>query len=349
MFQASMTLAKLGWSGFFQSQLDLDQFESSIPVRVLAMHRGAIDVLGAQGEQRVALSGNAREIDATVGDWLLLDAATGRPKRVLERRSLFQRRAAGTGRETQSIASNIDTVFIVSSCDRDFNIARLERYLALAQDSDVTPVIVLTKADVSAEPETYRRRAERLMPGLVVECLDARDPKACTVLAAWCGVGQTVALLGSSGVGKSTLTNTLLGGGSLRTDAVRADDDKGRHTTTGRILHHLPSGGWLLDSPGMRELQLVDVASGIDSVFDDILSLAENCRFRDCRHETEPGCAVRAAIEAGTFDESRLKRYRKLVREDRLNSETLAERRARDRALGKRYASAQSGKQQKRL
>ena len=277
--------------------------------------------------------GRGRRSAATVGDWLLLDRGH-RPLRRLERKSLFKRRAAGGESRIQLIAANVDTLFVVSSCNADFNPPRLERYLALAREADVTPVVVLTKADQAEAPGDYARTAARLLPGQLVETVDARDSARIACLEAWCGHGQTVALVGSSGVGKSTLVNTLAGV-ALATREVRADDQKGRHTTTGRALHRLPAGGWLLDTPGMRELALTDVKDGLDEVFADVVALADNCRFADCRHDGEPGCAVRAAIEAGTLKPERLRRHRKLVAEEARNSENLAERLARDRAFGK--------------
>lgn len=335
MTDAVSALAGLGWSAFFQSQLDLTEIDTSLPVRVLAVHRNALEVDGGDGPERLVMTGNALDLEVTVGDWLIAGRDTRRPLRVLERRSVFQRRAAGTGRAVQLIAANVDTLFIVSSCNRDFNVPRLERYLALAKEAGVTPVVVLTKADQCETPQDFRRRAETILPGLLAETVDARDPSALSGLALWCGPGQTVALVGSSGVGKSTLVNTLTDGTDLRTAAARAGDDRGRHTTTGRMLHRLSAGGWLLDTPGMRELQLFDMDSGIEAVFEDILTLAALCRFKDCKHDTEPGCAVQAAIEAGTLEPERLSRYRKLASEERRNSQSLAERRAQQKSFGK--------------
>ncbi|MGH6919744.1 MAG: ribosome small subunit-dependent GTPase A [Geminicoccaceae bacterium] len=328
-------LADLGWNLFCQAQLDPDEANNATPVRVMAVHRGGLDVAGPGIAMRIPpLGGDSADgRAATVGDWLLLDRSR-RPLRRLERRSLFKRRAAGTGRRVQLIAANVDTLFVVSSCNQDFNPARLERYLALAREAEVTPVVVLTKADLADAPADFARRAARLTPGLLVETVDARDPDSTACLDAWCGHGQTVALLGSSGVGKSTLVNTLAGA-ALATQEVRADDDKGRHTTTGRALHRLPAGGWLLDTPGMRELQLTEAKDGLDDLFDDIVTLANNCRFADCRHESEPGCAVRAAIAAGRLDPDRLRRRHKLAAEEARNSASLAGRLARDRSFGR--------------
>jgi ribosome biogenesis GTPase len=339
-----LTLRDLGWSPFFQSQLDIDEIGTLAPLRVAAVHRNAVDLLGPDGPARASVDGTD---PLAVGDWLLLDPATGGIARRLERNTVLQRRAAGTGRAIQLIAANLDTVFVTSSCNADFNPARIERFLALAAQAGVTPVLVLTKADTCTDPGDFLARTAAFAPSLVAEALDARDPQAVARLAPWCGMGQTVAFVGSSGVGKSTLVNTLTGA-VQPTRGIREDDAKGRHTTTARSLHPLPSGGWLIDTPGMRALRLYDAAEGVASVFDDIAALAEACRFSDCNHEAEPGCAVQAAIAAGGLAPERLARWRKLAREDAHNTASIAEQRRTARAFGKVVRSAKERARHKR-
>ncbi len=351
MIETTMTnqhndLASLGWSPFFQSQLSIDELTTTHPARIAAVHRGVVDVLTADGPQRrIPQNYNLAGEDAqpTVGDWVLLTADGTAIHRLLERNSLFRRRAAGRDARIQLLAANVDTLLVVSSCNEDFNLARIERYLALAKEAGVTPILLLTKADLTDSTEGYVDAARGLDPLLMVEPCDGRSGEIQAKLGPWLGRGQTLALMGSSGVGKSTLLNTL-SGGQQATAPIREDDAKGRHTTSSRSMHQLSSGAWLIDTPGMRELQLTDVKEGIEDVFGDIVALARECRFSDCGHDTEPGCAVQGAIESGELEPERLDRFRKLQREEAHNTATIAERHARFRAQGKLYRSIQRAK-----
>jgi len=323
-------LAQLGWGPFFAAQVDADEMVATPPVRVVTVHRSGFRVLGEGIEAKVP-----PRADVTVGDWLLFDRDTPAASRALERSSLLKRRAPGHDRQVQLIAANIDTVFIVTSCNEDFNIARLERYVALAFESGAEPVIVLTKTDLATDAAPFITAARGVSDRVAVVPLDARAEEPGKALADWCRPGRTVAFLGSSGVGKSTLTNALAGSDDIATQAMREADARGRHTTTRRQLYMVPCGSIVLDTPGMRELQLADAASGIADVFEDIEALTTGCRFRDCAHDTEPGCAVQGAVAEGRLDPARLARWRKLQEEDAQNSVSLSDRRAKDRAFGK--------------
>jgi ribosome biogenesis GTPase / thiamine phosphate phosphatase len=319
MKSTEQALEELGWRAFFREQVSVEQALHCHPVRVMAVHRGKIDVSGAGSQHSIAPNiPGARPSDdhPTVGDWLLIDKVTLQPIRVLRRLNLFKRRAPADARKEQMIAANVDTLFIVASCNQDFSVARLERYLVLAREVRVNPVVVLTKTDLTDTPNAFPAAARAIESGLKVEIVDGRDPASVSCLARWCGKGETVALLGSSGVGKSTLVNTLRGSDEIATQPIRTTDGTGRHTTTGRAMHRLKGGGWLLDTPGMRELQLADAATGIAEVFDDILLVAQDCRFSDCAHGSEPGCAIRAAISGGTLTLERVNRWRRLAAED---------------------------------
>lgn len=335
---APTRLQRLGWQPFFAQQTDADALVQTPPARVVAVHRNGLHV---RGETLDTLIPPGPE--ATVGDWLLCRLDRPAASRVLARKSLFQRKAPGTARAVQPIAANVETAFVVTSCNADFNTARLERYVALVLGAGAVPVIVLTKTDLCPDPSAYASAAVAISDRVATVALDALGGDVAGALSDWCRPGQTVAFLGSSGVGKSTLTNALCRT-AVDTAAIRADDAKGRHTTTARQLHLAPGGFAVLDTPGMRELQLADAEPGLDDLFADLATLARGCRFRDCAHDTEPGCAIRDGIDRGTVDPARLARWRKLRAEDRFNAATLAERRARDRAFGKMVRAAQSRK-----
>ncbi|MDC0739155.1 ribosome small subunit-dependent GTPase A [Cognatishimia sp. SS12] len=324
----------LGWSSFFARQ---HTDETSQPFRVSEVHRDRLIALCPDGPS--SLSTPDHETGAcAVGDWVLADS-DHRVTEILDRKSLLQRRAAGHEVRSQLIAANVDTLFIVSSCNADFNIARLERYLALASSTDCYPVVLLTKADQCDDPSVYSDQIARLPHAPSVECLNAKDTAEVKSIMNWVRKGQTAAFVGSSGVGKTTLANTMTGGNDATQD-IREDDARGRHTTTARFLKPMLNGGWLIDTPGMRELQLFDAQDGLEAVFEDLHALAAQCKFNDCAHESEPGCAVKAALERGEIDAPRLARWRKLERENELNSETIQQARARDKAFGKMVHNA---------
>ncbi|AHE52373.1 hypothetical protein NX02_03090 [Sphingomonas sanxanigenens DSM 19645 = NX02] len=336
-------LAQLGWKPFFSEQVSAGPGHHCAPARVVSVHRGRVTVSGEGFADSISSSLPVRggaEDRPTVGDWLLIDRDSRTLVRILDRASLLKRPAPGDDRRVQLIAANVDTLFIVTSCDQDFNISRLERYLVLAREARVRPVIILTKADLSPMPGSFVDAARALQPGLQAELVDGRDPASAARLAGYCGFGETVALVGSSGVGKSTLVNTLKGSASIATQPVREGDGKGQHTTTVREMHRLSDGadggGWLVDTPGMRELQMSDVASGVTEVFEDVTAVALACRFANCTHADEPGCAIQAAMAEGSLDPARVGRWRKLAEEDAVNSGAAAVRRSRPAKGGNR-------------
>jgi ribosome biogenesis GTPase len=316
-------LASLGWSQFFAEQLEPAD-NALLPVRVSVVHRSRLLAETGTGAVKLSLQGGA--MDFAVGDWVLMDPGARTAVRRLNRRTLL-RRLTETAHASQLIAANVDTLFIVTSCNDDFNEARLERYLAFANEAGVAPVIVLTKTDQAADVQRYRSQAEALQRGLCVVALNAKAPDAAVALAPWCGPGQTVALVGSSGVGKSTLLNTLAAKTKETAQAtgdIREHDAKGRHTTTARSLHAITGGGWVIDTPGMRTLQVSDIGAGLEMLFAEIIELAADCRFRDCTHAHEPDCAVRAAVAAGELPAERLDRWRKLHDENEANTTILS-------------------------
>ncbi len=351
-----ITLHELGWMYHFQSQLTLEAFETTLPFRVTGIQRNLIECLGldAHGQAQILqLStypwrNDPPENHPTVGDWLLLDRDL-QPLYLLERKTLLKRRSAGNEAMLQLIAANIDTLFVVTSCNEEFNLNRVERYLVLAAEAGIEAVVVLTKKDLCVDTSVYVDVLRENHPNLPVEVINATDAQDVARLGIWCASGQTIALLGSSGVGKSTLLNSLKGKAEQVTAPIREKDSKGRHTTTSRSLHRLQGGGILLDTPGMRELQMVDCEEGIHATFADIGKLAGQCRFHDCQHLNEPGCAVRKAIEDGGLEQRRLDNYHKLMAEQARNSESLAERRQHDRTLGRFYKQAKASAQRFKL
>jgi ribosome biogenesis GTPase len=313
-----MSAAQLGWDSFFEDQLADDEMALA-RLRVDAVHRARLTGLTGMGQVDIDLPVRASTADFAVGDWVLADPLSGMLCRRLDRRTLLQRGAEGK-RPAQLVAANVDTLFIVASCNADFNLARLERYLASANDAGTTPVIVLTKADVADDAGAYARQAAGLQRDLAVVATNAKSKDAADALRPWCGAGSTIAIVGSSGVGKSTLVNTLVGsnaGQAQQTGRVRESDSKGRHTTTARSLHAMAGGGWVIDTPGVRSLHMKDLGEGLDILFAEITELAPSCKFRNCTHDHEPGCAVLAAAAAGRLDPDRLARWRKLQAESR--------------------------------
>ena len=365
---SSHSLLQLGWRPFHSQQLSLEELEPAHPARVSSVHRSGLIVLSEDGSRSVTIPPRAIEqLDrpVTVGDWVLVENEAPRVQRALTAYGVITRVAAGTEHRLQAIAANLDTLFVVTSCTKrqdsrfaqpsgcpqgeahgraerhhDFNRSRLERYLAVAYEARVEPVIVLTKADLCQQVDDLVDQARSLANTLQVVAVNATEPAAATSLDPWLQSGQTVAFVGSSGVGKSTLVNTLLGHASQATSDIREDDSRGRHTTTAREMFALASGAWVIDTPGMRELKVGAVDSGLRTVFDNIEALAAQCHFRDCRHESEAGCAVLAAIAAGQLDPRRLASYRKLQREAAHASMSTADRRERDRRFGRMAASA---------
>ena len=336
----SPTLADLGWSAFFSRQ---DRPADGVPMRISSVHRDRVEALDPDGLHSLSTPDQTGQL--APGDWVLADA--GQVTHVFERQSLLKRGAAGNDARPQLLAANVATLGIVSSCNADFNLARLERYLVIAADAGCLPLVILTKADLDENPRRYVKEAERLSPMLTAIAINAKDPEDLARLNAWCREGETLALVGSSGVGKTTLRNALTGDRAETRD-IREDDAKGRHTTTSRALVRTLAGGWIIDTPGMRSLALTDVSDGIAALFEDIEELAEGCRFSDCAHDTEPGCAITAALTAGDLDADRVKRWRKLKAEELHNSETLAQSRAREKGFGKMVKGAMARKRSER-
>ena len=313
-------------------------FESiGTPARITAVHKGRFGIVSDFGEGFAQLKGKEyyyeSEIFPTVGDFVLIDYNKDGDSRIIKtlpRRTYFSRRDPDKGRGEQAVAANFDTVFIMQSLNHDFNPKRLERYLTAARQSKAEPVIVLTKADLTDDYLPYIIETSNAAPGVTTCIVSAKTGYGMNELSPYLQKGKTLVFLGSSGVGKSSLVNAFAGETVMDTNGIRENDSKGRHTTTHRELIMLQNGAMIIDTPGMRELGMWDVTEGLGDAFSDIKELAQQCRFRDCRHESEPGCAVREAIKNGTLEEIRFESYRKIKAEAKYSGNAADYRRQKE-------------------
>jgi ribosome biogenesis GTPase len=317
-------LSSYGWSDALQNDFTSHAADGLIPGRIIVQQRGGYRVITDDGEIDARASGtllkSATDADRpAAGDWVALEARPGETlalvHAVLPRKTAFIRKASGTRGGAQVVAANVDVAFLVASLNSDLNLRRLERYLATTYESGADPVVVLTKADLVDDVEAAVTEVEAIAFGAPVLATSSKTGAGLDALAVHLPPGRTAVLLGSSGAGKSTLLNALAGEERMDTGAIREADERGRHTTTHRELVLLPSGGLILDTPGMRELGLWNADEGVSAVFDDVEALAAQCRFSDCKHRREPGCAVRAALETGELSPDRLAAYEKLQAE----------------------------------
>lgn len=320
-------LEQYGWNAHWDAILTRsnDKIRELSPARVIAQHSHSYQVITCEGEHTAAVSGKyaytaEQPCDfPAVGDWVMTEPMSGETRSVihalLPRRSAMTRRAAGNIEAEQVIGANIDYLFITSALNQDFNIRKIERFMIAAWESGATPVVLLTKADLCPDPQALLARAENAAPGVPVHLVSALHDQGMEQLNPYLRSGATIAVTGSSGVGKSTLLNWLAGQSLMTTSGIRESDARGRHTTTHRELFPLPSGALVMDTPGMRELQLWDSQDGWQQAFADIEALAAACRYRDCRHESDVGCAVAAAIANGELEAGRLANYKKTARE----------------------------------
>jgi len=346
-------LTRLGWGADFDQEFEQYRAAGLVPGRVAVQHRGAYDVYTEQGEVRAGLPGrmlhdavDARDLPA-VGDWVAMDPPAGGQsivRAVLARRTAFVRTMASDQHrlsEQQVVAANVDAVFLVSALVDDYNLRRLERYLVLAWESGAQPVVVLTKSDLCDDVDGAVAEVESIAIGVPIHAVSNLTGEGIEELRPYFWGHRTVAALGSSGVGKSSLINRLSGREVMAIGEVR-QDGRGRHTTTRRELVAVPDGGFFLDTPGMREIQLSEASGGVEETFDDVTELAAQCRFSDCAHESEPGCAVREALAEGSLDPERCSSFRKLERELAMLERKLdARAKSEERKKWRRFPRAQ--------
>ena len=352
-----ISLEDYGYTDFYRDEEQ--EHPGFLPARVVEVQRGLYRVVSARGETEAALKSSVYlaesggELFPTVGDFVLLEdrpGGGGRIVKTLRRRSFFLRRDPDPGRGAQAVAANFDTVLILMSLNQNFNLRRLERYLTAAWQSGGTPAVLLTKADLPPDCASQLSAAEQAAPGVPVLAVSAVTGQGLAQAAAFLTAGKTGVFLGSSGVGKSSLANALAGEERMEVGGIRMEDARGRHTTTHRQLIRLPGGGMIIDTPGMRSLGIWDAPEGLDTAFSDVERLAESCRFPDCTHTAEPGCAVREALENGTLDAKRLRNYQQLKREAAYTEKREADRQRRQLAgrPGRKYNRKQKNREDER-
>jgi ribosome biogenesis GTPase len=352
----SLGLEALGWNDDYRSKFVPYEAQGYAAGRVVLEHTHMYRVITESGERLAEVSGKmrfqaqGREDFPAVGDWVVISEHTGEQKAtihaILPRKSKFSRKTAGSTTEEQIVAANVDYVFLVNALNQDFNLRRMERYLILAWESGAAPVIILSKADLCDSIESKLAEVESAAIGVPVHVISSARREGMDQLQVYFQKGNTVALLGSSGTGKSTLINELFGRAMQKVNDIREGDDRGRHTTTHRELFVLPQGGLIIDTPGMRELQLWHADEGVHDVFGDIEAVANNCYYSDCRHVNEPRCAVKAALQEGTLDRGRYENYHKMLRElARLEQKEHQKVRLMEKDRGKNHNKFQKQKQ----